>query len=307
MIGAADVRLASPDEPCPCRSLRLARECCLDERGHMRALPASVPAPPLSAAGSPVTGCYAAPLGGCSPPLTGEHYFSHAVLRRLASSGTGEGRIDVSKMPWLPAGETRTVSASQLKVKVLCKAHNSALSPYDALGDAFCALLLKTGEPGPPDCRVTGLFNGEDLERWFLKTLCAVTAMEAKHARVRWSAPKPWLEALFGIKAAMPSQVGLWLNRGGFVMFPGGSPSMSATPIDDPESENPQGLRLHFCGLEWVLLTTWKSRSRWLPNGILRPGMLTLDTAGYCSARIGISYRYSPLGVSLTASGKRRL
>ncbi len=300
MISAAQVEIADPYAACPCGSSKPGRECCLDERGRIRGVPAAIPAPRLGPAESTTLRCYAAPIGGCSPQLSGEHYLSHAILRRMTNYGGGQ--LQVSKMAWLPPGKSLRIPPSQLKAKVLCTAHNAALSPYDGIGDRFYELLLKTGEPANDARTATGLFNGEDLERWFLKTLCGVTAMEAEVKGAQWCAPKPWLEALLKLNEAMPSGAGLWLNLGGFWMFPDGAPSMSATPIDDPRGGDPAGLRLHFCGMEFVFLMSHEHR-RWVRNGRLRPGLLSFQTPGYCGVHIGISYRYSPLGIYLQGQG----
>jgi hypothetical protein len=287
--------IASPDEPCPCGSARSGRDCCLDAQGVIRGVPKAVP-PPKLASGPGNPGCYAAPLGGCSPRLTGEHYVSHAVLRRMTEGG---GQLVLSKFAWIPEGESKAIPPSQVKAKVLCAIHNSALSPYDTLGERFCGLLLKAGHVAPERCTVAGLFNGEDLERWFLKTLCGITAMEASVRGIRWQAPRPWLDSLFKVREAMPSGAGLWLDLRGFWMFPNDAPSLSATPIDDPNGGSPMGLRFHFCGLEFIFLLDSSRRSRYAPNGRLRPSLLSIESPGYCSVRIGIRYCYAPPGVHL--------
>ncbi|WP_140794205.1 hypothetical protein [Myxococcus xanthus] len=128
-----------------------------------------------------------------------------------------------------------------MKARVLCEAHNSALSPFDTIGDRLCALLLKAGRSSQKPGTTAGLFNGEDLERWFLKTLCGVTAMERAVGGATWQAPKPWLESLFKIQESMPSGAGLWLDLRQFLMFPSNAPSLAATPIDDPIDGTPRG------------------------------------------------------------------
>lgn len=295
MRPAANNAIGNPDEFCPCGSSRLGRDCCLDAQGRICRVPEAVPPPKLGATPSN-PGCYAAPLGGCSPKLSGEHYVSHAVLRRMTEKG---GQLELSKFAWLPEGESRIIPPSQVKAKILCVAHNSALSPYDTIGERFCSLLLQAGHPAQEDSVVAGLFNGEDLERWFLKTLCGVTAMEASVRGDRWHAPRLWLESLFKVREAMPSGAGLWLDLRGFWMFPDNAPSFSATPIDDPEGGSPWGLRFHFCGLEFLFLLNTSQRSRYAPNGRLRPSLLSIESPGRYAVRIGIRYRYSPPGVHL--------
>jgi hypothetical protein len=211
----------------------------------------------------------------------------------------GGGRLELSKFAWIPGGESKVIPPAQMKARVLCETHNSVLSPFDMIGDRFCALLLKAGHPAQENCSGVGLFNGEDLERWFLKILCGITAMEASVGGATWHAPKPWLESLFKVHESMPSGAGLWLDLRGFLMFPDSAPSLAATPIDDPNGGAPQGLRFHFCGLEFIFLLNQSRRSWYAPNGRFRPGLLSIESPGYCSVRIGMRYRYSPPGVHL--------
>ena len=291
--------LNDPLQKCPCGSPRPGHECCLDSEGNVRGVPTAIPPAPRSS-GLSNARCYAAPIGGCSSEISREHYLSAALLRRLTEDG---GRLNLSKFVWLEDGETKQLAPDNVAAKVLCKTHNEALSAYDAVGDRFCGLLLRCGwiaDGGPP---AVGLFNGEDLERWFLKTLCGITAMEAEVHGRSWRAPVPWLESLFGIREAMPPQMGLWINLGGVVMFPDNAPNLSATPIDNPNGTDPLGLRFGFSGLELVFLCTTSVRSKYAPNGRLRPGLLTIESPHYCTVRIGIRYRYSPSGVHLRMSG----
>src|SRR4051794_34869354 len=98
MRPVTDNVIADPDMPCPCGSPQIGRNCCLDAQGVFCGIPAAVQPPKLtSSPGNP--GCYAAPIGGCSSRLTGEHYISHAVLRRMTEGG---GRLELSKFAWLP-------------------------------------------------------------------------------------------------------------------------------------------------------------------------------------------------------------
>jgi hypothetical protein len=219
------------------------------------------------------------------------------VLEQLTADG---GQLNLSKFAWQSSKESTIVSPNDVKAKVLCKAHNEALSAYDAIGGRFVALLLRSGWLETNTPAATGLFNGEDLERWFLKTLCGVVAMEASVRGVCWHAPIAWLNSLFGLTESMPSQMGLWLNLSAFEMFADNSPSISATPIDNPNGADPLGLRFHFSGLEFVFLCRqFVGRSSYLPNGRLRPSLLSIESPGYTRVRIGIRYRYSPPGMHL--------
>jgi hypothetical protein len=261
----------------------------------MRVRPRAVPPPRQFDTGREHSRCYASPLGGCSEQLTAEHYLGHALLKNMTADG---GQLRVSKFPWTQQGESRAVSPAKMTARVLCENHNNVLEGYDRVGARFVDMLLKTGNPGDETCRHAGLFNGEDLERWLLKMLCGVKAMESLNAGTAWKAPVEWLNVLF--KLGPPrSLFGLWLNLGPVIMFPNSRPSMSATPMDDPDGGPPLGLRVHFSGLEFVFMVGDKGRSLYANSGRFRPGMLTFRSKGYCSVRIGIFYDYAPLGLHI--------
>jgi hypothetical protein len=302
LVSAAEIVISNPAEPCPCGSSSAGNSCCLDSQGRIRGVPTALPPPKQFPVDFRHTGCYAGPLGGCSKQLTAEHYISHALLRRMVEGG---GQLRVSKFHWLPDGETRTISPGSMAARVLCSNHNSVLEGYDSLGARFVGALMKTGEPGADSCRAVALFNGEDLERWFLKTLCGVTAMEASVAGEVWQAPLPWLNVLFKTAPPQESGFGIWLNLGGFMMFSDSTLSMSATPIDNPSGKDPLGLRLHFGGLEFVFLVGNQGRTRFAYDGRLRPGLLSFRTPGYCSLHLGMAYKYAPLGLHLRIEGVR--
>lgn len=287
--------IAHPDEPCPCGSTVIGRNCCLDERGRILKVPRSVEAPRLSGEPGNVR-CYAASLGGCSVNMSSEHYVSHAILRRLEAIGI---QLELSKFPWLKDSESRVVPSSSIKTKVLCTNHNHALSPFDAIGDRLCALLLKAGEHAHGNYLASGLFNGEDVERWLLKTLCGVVAMEVRSKGKEWYAPLLWLESLFKVHDATPSGAGLWVKLGSFEFFPDSAPSLSVTPIDDLNGEQPLGLRFIYSGLELVLLMSLQGRSKWAANGRFRPSLLSFHSPSRYDVRIGLRYTYSPPGMHL--------
>jgi hypothetical protein len=287
---AFEVVISEPNAPCPCDLTGLpGMGCCLDEQGRMRGVPRELPAPRLLGSSLRNDRCYAAPLGGCSPKLSGEHFLSGSLLRKLTKEGE---QLVVSRFPKQAPGESRTTSAENLKAKVLCKEHNSKLSEYDALFERFCMLVITTGIPG--EGWVSGLFNGEDLDRSFLKVLCGVTAMEAVSAGRHWAAPLPWLNALYKTGGPLPPGLGLWLDLDpAFPMF--GGLHFSLTPIDDPAGGDPLGLRFGLCGIEFVFMVGHRGHSRVLPNG-RRFSLLSIEPLGHHNAHLGVRYSRSPLG-----------
>lgn len=163
------------------------RDCCLFVRGGTK--------PPSPKTGFSHPDCYARELQDCDKQLTGEHYFSKSVL--LSMKGDN---IRVSGLPWTDVGEERRVSVNSLTGRILCKRHNSALSPLDDIASKFFGFYTAewTDDWGQDFC----LVRGYDLERWQLKTLCGLVAsgnatLNGKRLQ-NWTPPREWLDILFG-------------------------------------------------------------------------------------------------------------
>ncbi len=85
--------------------------------------------------------------------------------------------IEVSGMPWCV--EPKKVGLANLTSKVLCVAHNSALSPLDneavkfaeALRESFRLLQVRVSLKPRRWTKETFRIDGPRMERWFLKTL----------------------------------------------------------------------------------------------------------------------------------------
>jgi hypothetical protein len=92
--------------------------------------------------------CYASPLGGCHNKLTAEHVVSDKVLRDIVSSGSKSVAVDGHRWQREPR---QRVGIANLKAKILCQSHNSALSPFDDTMRAFgcyrarCLMLDRAG------------------------------------------------------------------------------------------------------------------------------------------------------------------
>lgn len=72
------------------------------------------------------------------------------------------------------SGETRRIGKGSLVAKCLCTAHNGALSPLDAAAGKFFTAIAASDRAQGTSLR--WLFNGHDLERWFLKTMLAMAS-----------------------------------------------------------------------------------------------------------------------------------
>jgi len=115
--------------------------------------------------------CWAAPLGGCSHELSREHLISDSLW-------TGDG-IDVLGFDWCK-NETKRVGRNAVTAHILCRTHNSALSPLDveakyafrALSDATVLVNERRGvRPRKWKVRRFEVARPDLLERWFLKTM----------------------------------------------------------------------------------------------------------------------------------------
>ena len=301
---ASQVHVADPAAPCPCGSNEAGIDCCLDSTGRIRGIVKPVRiTPPQGSHQNPR--CYAAPLGGCSAKISAEHYVSDGLLRDILDvmKGRRPGTpvFEVRHAKWLPEGETSRVVGRRIEAKVLCQAHNEALSPLDRIGKRFGAAVVRAAlaRPGDEPEGETILLNGEDFERWLLKILCGVKAMESRVDKTDWSPPLVWLRALFKIDGeAMPGGFGFWLDLKAHELLPAGS-LFSTTPIDSRTSgPNPLGLRFHLCGIEHVLMIGDEGRSRVIRNGRLRPGLIDYEFDG-ATVRVGFTYKYSPRGLYL--------
>jgi hypothetical protein len=90
--------------------------------------------------------------------------------------------LEVSGLPW--CAEPKKIGLASLTSKVLCKVHNSALSPVDqeavkfakALREAFRLLQVRVSQPSKRWAFVRFPIDGPRIERWFLKTLINATS-----------------------------------------------------------------------------------------------------------------------------------
>jgi hypothetical protein len=116
-----------------------------------------------------VPNCWAANLDACSSEQSREHIVSEGIW-------AGE-MVEVVGLPWC-RNEPKRIGLSSLTAKILCRSHNSRLSPLDAAAKhAFDAVRQCVGLSNERDklrprrwkvrrFEIMGLL----LERWFLKT-----------------------------------------------------------------------------------------------------------------------------------------
>jgi hypothetical protein len=120
-------------------------------------------------------GCWASVLGDCSGGLSGEHIITESLF--LGDS------IGVKGLPWCREGH-RFIGKASYTANILCRKHNSALSPVDDAGTLAFATLrtMATISSNRLGMLQYGLrcgrfevieqnIDGQGLERWLLKTL----------------------------------------------------------------------------------------------------------------------------------------
>ena len=134
--------------------------------------------------------CYLHGHGPCGGGFTGEHYISKTVLEAIDSSGTSK----IGGLPWQEKESLKVFGNSALVSKILCSTHNSTLSPLDAVAGS----LLRTvdaADKSPSTLPAVSVFDGQLIERWFLKVICGLSAgVGFNGGRV----PELWKQVLLG-------------------------------------------------------------------------------------------------------------
>jgi hypothetical protein len=146
--------------------------------------------PPLNLPGGE---CWAASLGECEGPITGEHLITEALFANRV-------RVEGAGAPWLPS-TAFDISIRRLKANILCRKHNgelgrtadaSALRLYRALRHSERPIEL----PGSHILRqpVRRVIRGAHLARWLCKTHCnfmvaACATPDADYVRYAFGRP----------------------------------------------------------------------------------------------------------------------
>jgi hypothetical protein len=166
-----------------------------------------------------VKACWAECLGDCSAKISAEH---------VVTAGTfTEAAIRVKGLPWC-LNEFKTIGLESFVRNVLCRDHNSRLSPVDAaaikLRDALCeiAALSETRKNMKPQVWPIQNFlvDGFGIERWCLKTLMALAfdgTLPIGDGGPPPGVPPPSLvEIAFGLRNFQPPRAGLhWMGSAG--------------------------------------------------------------------------------------------
>lgn len=188
-----------------------------------------------------VNGCYFERLGECIPPLSAEHFISKNILVKI-------GGISSKGIPWLSSLGI-DLPPDALKVKCLCKGHNSFLAPLDTFAgelfdevDKFWKLEKQTINVG-----------SQALEHWMLKCLCGLIST----GKIEFNGKKfsqtdiknEWLNVLLG-NSTLSNGLGLYIH---FNL--GDKIDTNKTIAIAPQfiENSLAGLRLEFRGITFML------------------------------------------------------
>jgi len=140
--------------------------------------------------------CWASSLGGCDGK-SGEHIFSDAIFKAGCSC------------PTLVEGVKRVRDGQPTrgaeKSNILCRHHNSSLSPLDATIGQVATFQAKANDE---QFNESLIIEGEMLERWLLKTVVNVSAA-GWMGPIKWQPSPSIVRAIFG-QAPVPAQLGLY-------------------------------------------------------------------------------------------------
>jgi hypothetical protein len=214
-------------------------------------------------------------LGSCVGPISGEHIISESVIRVLMA----DGDFSVSGLPWLDAGEERTLAPQNLTANCLCAKHNSALHPLDDAAQYFFATLKSFLELGAGSSHA--IVSGHDIERWLLKTAkAAAVSKNFARGRQRLSgafsrdeaildmldSPHHWLDGagLYGI-----------MNTGDMTV---NHPRFQLQPLTN-DQDDIEALVLSILGLRFALLleTPDEGKYPFLREAKYRPGRIVIS------------------------------
>lgn len=290
--------------PCPCGSGKRFLGCCMQIDGYVQKL-----LPILTLPGNKTEfsqpGCYLASDQNCSQGLTGEHYISRSVLAVL-----GE-QIKVVGVPWLQKGEERTVGLNSLTANLLCKRHNSALSPLDDEAGKFSHHLDQIhrdlNRHSLSRRKKAHLFSGEAIELWLLKVTCGVCLGFAAKDGVKLKTDH--VSDFEKIRFAFYRRVwdvggGLYLNaRLGSTVV--GRNRISIAPLTVIGEKRIVGARVWLFGLEFDLLFDMKGIGPPVGGYIHRPSTIEFK-GGRRSHFVVLTWpRSTPIqNIQLTASGR---
>lgn len=234
--------------------------------------------------------CYACALGGCSREMSGEHYVSKSILELIENrAGQKSKSVRVTGLSFQKRGALQQLGISSLVGNILCKTHNSLLSPLDDAGKAMFLAMdgMNDGAADPSLPERVQLVDGDGLERWVLKTMCGGLYSGAFKVSptetMKGVCPPPaWLDMLFKGAGLPPGQGLYYMPRKPGETVTADEYVLKFEPIGAHGEDVIIALRVWFLGFEFMLLM-----------GNLMPGVPTMFD--------GAMYR--PAGLRTVGSG----
>jgi hypothetical protein len=191
----------------------------------------------------------------CLPGISGEHFVSASVLRVV-----GNKHVEVNGPPWLRGG-SKALPIKGLVANILCKRHNSAMSPLDTVaGKFFEAVRWIYDDLGNQKTlsrkRHWFLFSGQELELWFVKTAFGLyysgnVGKDGKKLSDTQGINPTMLKALHGGQIVPPCGLHVLKDRKGHSAYRN---TLSFQSLSSDQNERMIGLRLSFMGLEATIL-----------------------------------------------------
>ena len=110
--------------------------------------------------------CYLEEQGGCCDKISREHYVSRTVLEAISP----ELKLTIGGLAWQQPNTLQGIGVGSLQSKILCRTHNSLLSPLDAVAGRMAETIV-AADKNPLAIPEEIEFDGPTIERWFLKTV----------------------------------------------------------------------------------------------------------------------------------------
>lgn len=133
---------------------------------------------------NPATGCWAAPLGGCSGPITKEHFFTEALFKKKITISGIYAMPNGACPEWLTK-QGLDMSIKNLTANILCEQHNRLLGKTADraaidLQNALMASLEPMKQPGSKIMRppISRIVCGVHYAQWLCKTHCNIMAAD---------------------------------------------------------------------------------------------------------------------------------
>lgn len=222
--------------------------------------------------------------------MSNEHIISEAVLAET---------VIVSGFRWCTS--PKRLASTNLTAKVLCRTHNTGLSPLDAFASTFLTSFKEADRVDEVRRKILSTkrgrhrffpkafhVNGAMFERWCLKTLCNL--MNSGSESESWEPPERLVNIVFGRDRIIePAGLGFSVAVKDQIQI---AQNYKLTPL--LRNGNPIGICLIFAGIPFVCTWNESIHEIILPEkflGVSRPP-LSYRIKKIDFARVGISIKF---------------